>query len=55
MERVQRGAQLKVVASIPASLMPSVGLDAKGNPIVTNTIIPGKTGYLCDDGVTYYR
>lgn len=31
----------------------TTGFDTSGNFVVMTT--PGKTGWLCDDGVTYYR
>lgn len=45
----------KVVAQISGSVGTTVGSDMNGSVVVGTTSIPGKTGWLCDDGVTYYR
>lgn len=45
----------KVVAKVQGSVYNTVGVGPKGSPNVGIAVAPGKTGWLCDDGVTYYR
>lgn len=45
----------KVVTRVNGSVMPSVGVSTSGKMVVGTTITPDRTGWLCDDGVTYYR
>lgn len=45
----------KVVAHINGDVFNTFGTDAKGNMTVGVGSTPGKTGWLCDDGITYYR
>lgn len=47
----------KVVAKISGSTATGIApvIGGNGGVAVTITSIPGKTGWQCDDGVTYYR
>lgn len=45
----------KVVSKISGSVFNTFSVDSKGQPVVGVGSTPDKTGYLCDDGVTYYR
>ena len=50
-QEFSRAHDCKVVGKISPSS--GTGFDAKGN--TTYVSVPGKTGYQCDDGVTYWR
>lgn len=54
-ERFKTEHHCKVIAHVKGNVMTGVGVGSNGG--VTTTIIsePDKTGWLCDDGVTYYR
>lgn len=45
----------KIVAHIEGGLTPGIGSSLSGKLVVTSNFEPNKTGYLCDDGITYYR
>lgn len=46
----------KVVGQISGSSTTAVGIaPSNGAVTITPVYIPGKTGYQCDDGVTYWR
>jgi hypothetical protein len=45
----------KVVAHVSGSTTTAIGFSGSGNMTVTPIHIPEKTGWQCDDGVTYYR
>jgi hypothetical protein len=45
----------RVVAKIPGEVLTGVGISASGSTVVTTTSTASRTGWLCDDGVTYYR
>ena len=47
----------KIVGRIAGSTQTGVGpvMGNSGGIAVIITPVPGKTGYLCDDGVTYWR
>lgn len=45
----------KVVAKVKGNTFNTVGTDFKGNVTVGIASTSDKTGWLCDDGVTYYR
>lgn len=45
----------KIVARVRGDTLSTVGFDAKGQVVMGVTQTPDKVGYLCDDGVTYYR
>ena len=47
--------QCKVVAHIRGDVFNTVGFDGSGNVSVGIGSTPDKTGWLCDDGMTYYR
>lgn len=45
----------KIVAKINGSVTTSAGISSSGNVVTTPIVIPSKTGWLCDDGITYFR
>lgn len=45
----------KQVTKIEGTVSNSYGFDSNGNMTVGIVSTPPKTGWLCDDGVTYYR
>ncbi len=45
----------KVVAKIPGDVFNTIGFGANGAMIVGMGATADKTGFACDDGVTYYR
>ena len=47
--------ECKVVAHVSGSTFNTLGFDSKGNAVVGVGSTPDKTGWLCNDGVTYYR
>ena len=51
--------ECKVVGQMSGSTQSGVGFGAAANgqvgTVITTTSIPSKTGYLCNDGVTYWR
>jgi hypothetical protein len=54
-EAFRTAHKCKVVAHVSSSSTTAVGFSSSGNMTVTPIHIPSKTGWLCDDGVTYYR
>lgn len=54
-EEFKQAHECKVVAKVRGEWITTTSVDAKGN-LSTGTAHTGdKTGWLCDDGVTYYR
>lgn len=47
--------QCHIVTHINGTVFNTLGIDAKGNTTVGIGSTPDKTGYLCDDGITYFR
>ncbi|NOT66708.1 MAG: hypothetical protein HOP06_11945 [Methylotenera sp.] len=47
--------ECKKVAHINGDVFNTFGSDSKGNMTVGIGSMPDKTGWLCNDGVTYYR
>ena len=45
----------KQVAHIKGDVFNTFGTDMKGNMSIGVGSTPDKTGWLCDDGMTYYR
>ena len=45
----------KAVAHIKGDVFNTLGTDTKGNMTIGVGSTPDKTGWLCDDGMTYYR
>ncbi len=45
----------KAVAKIPGEFMPIYGGGSTGMTLAAVTSTSAKTGWLCDDGVTYYK
>lgn len=45
----------KVVAKVDGDIFNTIAFDTKGNPVIGIGSTPGKTGWLCDDGITYYK
>jgi len=54
-DRFATAHHCKVVGHMDGSVAPSFGVSASGNATVGTVVIPDKTGYACDDGVTYWR
>lgn len=55
----QKEHKCKVVGRMSGGVLTGVGTGIGSNgqvgTIVTTTVEPDKTGWLCDDGVTYWR
>jgi len=47
--------ECRVVAKVSGDTFNTFSVDSKGNPVVGIATTPDKTGWLCNDGVTYYR
>lgn len=47
--------QCRVIAKISGDTINTMSFDSKGNPVVGIATTPDKTGWLCNDGITYYR
>lgn len=45
----------KIVGKTDSDVGIGTGITSNGNATTTTIIIPGKTAWLCDDGVTYWR
>jgi len=45
----------KIVAHIDSSSSPTFGISGSGKPVFGSTYISGKDGWLCNDGITYYK
>lgn len=45
----------KLVSHISGDVFNTIGTDAKGNVSIGVGSTPDEEGWLCDDGVTYYR
>lgn len=45
----------KVVAKVSGDILPTYSIGPNGQFITSWTTTPGKKGWLCDDGITYYR
>lgn len=45
----------KVTSRIDGSVMPTFAMDTSGKAVYGMTTTPSKTGWTCDDGVTYYK
>jgi hypothetical protein len=45
----------KLVSKGSSTTFNTFGIDGKGQPVVGIGVSPGQNGWLCDDGVTYYR
>jgi hypothetical protein len=45
----------KRVAYISGEMMPTYGVGSNGQMVFGVTSSSGKTGWLCNDGITYYR
>lgn len=45
----------KLVSHISGSDAVTTGVGANGQVVAGVTSIPGKDGFLCDDGITYFR
>lgn len=43
------------VGKISGDMVTGFGVSANGQAVVTVGSTPSKTGWLCDDGITYYR
>jgi hypothetical protein len=47
--------ECKVVGRMSGDVLTGFGGSAGGQAVVTTSTTPSKTGYLCNDGVTYWR
>ena len=47
--------QCRKVAEVQGKVAPTLSVGGKGQVAMGNTYISGSTGYLCDDGITYWR
>lgn len=58
-EKFKAAHNCKVISRTASTVVPtvttSVGADGQVSTGITSVYVPGKTGYLCDDGVTYWR
>lgn len=54
-ERFRVEQNCRVVAKISGSTAVGPTITGNGNVGVTTIAVPGKTGWLCDDGITYFR
>lgn len=45
----------RLVSHSEGSSALTTGIASSGHVVIGSTYIDGKNGYLCDDGVTYYR
>lgn len=54
-ESFKQSHNCKVVAQIKGDVFNTFGTDGKGNMTVGVGSTPDKKGWLCDDGMTYYR
>ena len=54
-ERFKAGHDCKVVARVRGETMSTVTYGTNGQVHIGTTSTPDKTGWLCNDGVTYYR
>lgn len=45
----------KLVSHSSGTNAMTTGVSGNGSVVVGSTYISGKDGYLCDDGITYYR
>lgn len=54
-ERFQIEHNCKKISHIEGDVINSSVLNANGSVSNAVTVTPDKTGFLCDDGVTYYR
>lgn len=47
----------KIVGKTKSTVSTSTGMSMSGNGglVVVNTVNPGKTGWECNDGITYWR
>lgn len=50
-----RAHDCKKVGEISGSTSTGYGITATGQAGMVSTYTPGKTGYSCNDGVTYWR
>ena len=54
-ETFKEAHHCKVVSKVEGDVFNTFGSDSKGGVVVGIGSTPDKTGWLCDDGVTYYR
>lgn len=47
--------QCRVIAKIRGDTINTMSFDSKGAPVIGIATTPDKTGWLCNDGITYYR
>lgn len=54
-ERFKADRQCRVVAHVRGQSMPTFGVYANGGLVTGVTATGNQTGWLCNDGITYYR
>lgn len=54
-EEFSAAHKCKVVGKMQGDVNPGVGIGANGQATAIVTTTSSKTGWLCDDGVTYWR
>lgn len=54
-EEFSKNHHCKEVAHITGDIFSTFGVSANGQPSIGVGATPDKTGWLCDDGITYYR
>lgn len=50
-----REHECRVVGRERASVASTTGVNSAGAVVSGVTVVPGRTGYACNDGVTYWR
>lgn len=54
-ENFKQEYHCKIVSEMSSDMTLGVGSSGNGGMSVVVVPIPGKTGWLCDDGITYFR
>lgn len=54
-EKFKTEHHCKLVAHIKGDITPGFGVSSSGKTVMTTNFNSDKNGWLCDDGVTYYR
>lgn len=54
-EKFKADHACRIVGHMDGSTFNTFGLDARGNTSIGIGSTPGKTAWLCDDGITYWK
>lgn len=54
-EKFKAAHACKVVAQVPGETFNTIGFGASGAAVIGIGSTSAKTGWLCDDGITYYK